>query len=79
MAASISTAASRGKSGVAGGIGIAPFIGRLQALADSGNGDNVDFFYCTSAPDRGFIERIRELAERAGCACTCWSPAKAGG
>ena len=50
---------------VAGGIGIAPFIGRLQALAASGKGDNVDLFYCTSAPDQGFIERIRELAARA--------------
>lgn len=50
---------------VAGGIGIAPFIGRLQALAESGKGNNVDLFYCTSAPDQGFIERIRQLAERA--------------
>jgi len=50
---------------VAGGIGIAPFIGRLQALAASGKGDNVDLFYCTSAPDQSFIERIRELAARA--------------
>lgn len=54
---------------VAGGIGIAPFIGRLQALADNGNDNdnsgNVDLFYCTSAPDQSFIERIRQLAERA--------------
>ncbi|MCQ4325674.1 ferric reductase [Stutzerimonas stutzeri] len=54
-----------GQIWVAGGIGIAPFIGRLQVLADSGQGGNTDLFYCTSAPDRGFIERIEQLAERA--------------
>ncbi|WP_313024153.1 ferredoxin reductase family protein [Pseudomonas lopnurensis] len=54
-----------GQLWVAGGIGIAPFIGRLQALADSGQGGNVDLFYSTSAPDRGFIERIQQLTERA--------------
>ncbi len=48
-----------------GGIGIAPFIGQLQALADSGKETNVDLFYSTSAPDSGFIERIRRLAEQA--------------
>ncbi|MCQ4264757.1 ferric reductase [Stutzerimonas stutzeri] len=50
---------------IAGGIGIAPFIGRLQALAERGAGSNVDLFYCTSEPDQGFIERVRQLAERA--------------
>ncbi|HAF92996.1 ferric reductase [Stutzerimonas balearica] len=50
---------------VAGGIGIAPFIGRLQALALTGGGSNVELFYCTSEPDQAFIERIRQLAEQA--------------
>ena len=50
---------------IAGGIGIAPFIGQLQALADRGQGTPVDLFYSTSAPDEGFIERVRKLAERA--------------
>lgn len=50
---------------VAGGIGIAPFIARLQALALTGGGQNVELFYSTSAPDRQFIEQIRELATQA--------------
>lgn len=54
-----------GQIWVAGGIGIAPFIGQLQALADSGKEANVDLFYSTSAPDSGFIERIQRLAEQA--------------
>ncbi|MBF6624659.1 MAG: ferric reductase-like transmembrane domain-containing protein [Pseudomonas stutzeri] len=54
-----------GQIWVAGGIGIAPFIGQLQAMADSGKETNVDLFYSTSAPDSGFIERIRRLAEQA--------------
>lgn len=55
-----------GQIWVAGGIGIAPFIGQLQALADSGQGAQVDLFYSTSAPDGVFIERIQRLAEKAG-------------
>lgn len=51
---------------VAGGIGIAPFIARMQALADHGSGSNVDLFYSTSAPDSGFIARVQALAEQAG-------------
>ena len=54
-----------GQIWIAGGIGIAPFIGRLQALADPSNEASIDLFYSTSAPDSGFIERIRQLAEQA--------------
>ncbi|MCW3147438.1 ferric reductase-like transmembrane domain-containing protein [Stutzerimonas stutzeri] len=54
-----------GQIWVAGGIGIAPFIGRLQALAETGGGGNVELFYSTSAPDQVFIDKIRQLAERA--------------
>ena len=57
---------------IAGGIGITPFLARLQALAatggrgrGSGSGSNVVLFYSTSAPDQQFIENIRQLAERA--------------
>ncbi|WP_061288010.1 ferredoxin reductase family protein [Azotobacter vinelandii] len=51
---------------VAGGIGITPFIARLQALAKRPDGRGVDLFYSTAAPDQAFIERLRTLAERAG-------------
>lgn len=51
---------------VAGGIGITPFIARLQALADEGRRAPVDLIYSTSAPDAAWIDNIRRLAEQAG-------------
>ncbi|THF62232.1 ferredoxin reductase family protein [Pseudothauera rhizosphaerae] len=53
---------------VAGGIGITPFIARLQALAGKAGGKPVDLFYSTAMPDTGFIDRLRQYAERAGVA-----------
>ena len=50
---------------VAGGVGITPFIARLQALASDPAPKAVDLFYSTSAPDEGFIARLRELAGKA--------------
>lgn len=50
---------------VAGGIGITPFIARMQALASAPDGKSIDLFYSTSAPDEGFIERVRQFAEQA--------------
>lgn len=51
---------------VAGGIGITPFLARLEALAAAGGSRQpVDAFYCTAAADPGFIARLRQLAEQA--------------
>ena len=54
---------------VAGGIGITPFVARMQARvqdeAHAGAAAPVDLFYSTSAPDEGFIARLRELAAQA--------------
>lgn len=50
---------------VAGGIGITPFIARMRALAQAGNEKNIDLFYCTKAPDEGFINYVRCLSEQA--------------
>ena len=52
---------------VAGGIGITPFVARMQArLQEDGGGDTpVDLFYSTRAPDEGFIKQLRELAAQA--------------
>ncbi|RTL27765.1 MAG: ferric reductase [Rhodocyclaceae bacterium] len=58
---------------VAGGIGITPFVARMQARtqdeahagAGAGAAAPVDLFYSTSAPDEGFIARLRELAAQA--------------
>ena len=51
---------------VAGGIGITPFIARMQALAQAPDGKRVDLFYSTSAPDAVFINKVRQRAEDAG-------------
>jgi len=51
---------------IGGGIGITPFIARLQALADDGQGASVDLIYSTNAPSEPFIGNIRRLAERTG-------------
>jgi len=51
---------------VAGGIGITPFIARLQALADQPDGLPVDLIYSTNAPDEAFIDNVRRLAAQAG-------------
>ncbi|WP_153115723.1 ferredoxin reductase family protein [Rhodocyclus tenuis] len=51
---------------IAGGIGITPFIARMQALADHADGKRVDLFYCTREPDEGFINRLRLHALAAG-------------
>lgn len=51
---------------VGGGVGIAPFIARLKALAEEGRSDPVDLFYATRAPAAVFIENIRQLAEQTG-------------
>ncbi len=51
---------------VAGGIGITPFIARMQALMDRPDGRSVDLFYSTSAPDDEFIRRVKARAEQAG-------------
>ena len=51
---------------VAGGIGITPFIARMQALCEQPDGKAIDLFYSTSAPDAEFIRRLRQRAEQAG-------------
>jgi len=50
---------------VAGGIGITPFIARLQAIAQQPDQRSVDLFYSTAEPDQEFIQRLSALAERA--------------
>lgn len=50
---------------VAGGIGITPFIARIQALISRADGKMIDLFYSTDAPDDAFINRIRDSARAA--------------
>jgi len=50
---------------ISGGIGIAPFISRMQDLEKQPDGKTVDFFHATVAGAVEEIERLRGLAERA--------------
>ncbi len=47
---------------VAGGIGITPFVSRMQALAAKPDGRTIDLFDSTSSPDEGFIDKVRQAA-----------------
>ncbi|AGH49457.1 ferric reductase domain-containing protein [Sphingomonas sp. MM-1] len=51
---------------IAGGVGITPFIARLQALAQARQERDIDLFYSTGAPDEDFVGQVRDLTEKAG-------------
>lgn len=51
---------------IGGGIGITPFLARLQHLAHSGGGQNVDLFACTADHDPEAEARLRTAAAAAG-------------
>lgn len=50
---------------IAGGIGIAPFIARLQALAGHPDGKAIDLFHTTAVYDAKAIDRLRDAAKAA--------------
>jgi predicted ferric reductase len=56
---------------VAGGIGVTPFLARLESLAKTGNGkEDIDFFY--SIPDaRHFPAQLASLCQAAGVRLHC--------
>jgi predicted ferric reductase len=51
---------------VGGGIGITPFIARLQQLALCPDGKAVDLFYTTATPRDGVVARLTAAAQAAG-------------
>ena len=51
---------------IAGGVGITPFIARMEALAVSGEQSRVDLIYSTDTPDDGFLAEVRNAADAAG-------------
>lgn len=54
---------------VAGGIGITPFLARLEELIHHGSATGaVNLFYCVRNPDAAFIENLEQLAKAAGVA-----------
>ena len=50
---------------VGGGIGITPFIAHMQKLSTEDHNQTIHLFYSTSAPQEDFIERLRQLADKA--------------
>ncbi len=50
---------------VAGGIGITPFISRMEDLADSSQHNQIDLFYSADMPDDHFLETVKKRAELA--------------
>lgn len=57
---------------VGGGIGVTPFMARLQALAEEEEDMPVDLIYSTQAPDEAFIDNIRALAAETGVRFHLW-------
>jgi predicted ferric reductase len=51
---------------IAGGVGITPFIARMEALAISGKRARVDLIYSTDTLDDGFLAEVRNAADAAG-------------
>ena len=51
---------------VGGGIGITPFIARLQQLALRSDGKTIDFFHCTSKSDASAFASLRATAVAVG-------------
>jgi predicted ferric reductase len=51
---------------IAGGVGITPFIARMEALAISGEHGRVDLVYSTDTLDDGFLAEVRNAADAAG-------------
>lgn len=51
---------------VGGGIGITPFIARLQQLAVKPDGKTIDLFYATSTPGDGAVMQLRAAAQAVG-------------
>ena len=62
---------------VAGGVGVAPFIARLEALANAGTAGTargkVHFFYCVrNAKDASFPDGLKALCQKAGVQLHLW-------
>jgi len=51
---------------IAGGVGITPFLARVEAMALSGQKQDVDLIYSTGANDDGFIDQVRSAVSASG-------------
>lgn len=50
---------------IGGGIGVTPFIARLQKLATENHDREIHMFYSTRSPQEDFIKKIHDLAQKA--------------
>lgn len=58
---------------VAGGIGIAPFIARLQALHQQSSSQQVTLFYSYETTEQHLLDEIHQLAQKSNITLYLWS------
>lgn len=63
---------------VSAGIGITPFVSRMQELAAQPDGRTIDLFHATAARDIEPVEQLRKLAESAHVLLRVWVAAEDG-
>ena len=51
---------------IGGGIGITPFVARLEALAEKPDNRLIDLFYCSAEHDAHFVDELMRLATAVG-------------
>ncbi|PKH09314.1 ferric reductase-like transmembrane domain-containing protein [Moritella sp. Urea-trap-13] len=51
---------------IAGGIGIAPFLSKLDCLASQQHKPDITLYYTTNMPDDSFIQQLNERCQQAG-------------
>lgn len=63
---------------IAGGIGLTPFLARLEELARNPNGQQIDFYQVAPAENPDLMKRIEQLAQKAGVRLHVWRDRKDG-
>jgi predicted ferric reductase len=63
---------------ISGGIGITPFVSRMQELADHPDGKTIDLFHSTANRETRSVEQLRALAEAAAVRLHLWVAAEEG-
>jgi len=63
---------------VSGGIGITPFISRMEELAKQPDGKTIDLFHATSVQDPETIDKLKAIAQRASVNMHVWVSAQDG-
>ena len=63
---------------VSAGIGITPFVSRMETLAKQPDGKTIDLFHATATRDIQPIDQLRRLAESANVRLHVWVAAEDG-